>query len=40
MPTSYLIDRKGIVRYVHEGFRSGDEDKLRGEIRRLVEVKR
>jgi len=40
MPTSYLIDRRGIVRYVHEGFRSGDENKLRDEIRRLVEVKR
>lgn len=36
MPTSYLIDRKGMVRYVHEGFRSGDENKLRHEIQRLV----
>ena len=36
MPTSYLIDRKGVVRLVHEGFRKGDIDTLRGEIRSLV----
>jgi thiol-disulfide isomerase/thioredoxin len=36
MPTSYLIDRNGIVRYVHEGFRSGDIDRIRHEIKRWV----
>ena len=39
MPTSYLIDRKGVVRYVHRGFKSGDEDKLREEIRRVLEAR-
>lgn len=36
MPTSYLIDRKGVVRLVHEGFRKSDIDTLRKEIRALV----
>ncbi len=37
MPTSYLIDRKGVVRYVHEGFRKGDIDEIRARISELVE---
>jgi thiol-disulfide isomerase/thioredoxin len=40
MPTAYLIDREGIVRHVHKGFRKGDIDDLRGEIRTLVDGKR
>ena len=36
MPTSYLIDRTGKVRYVHEGFRKGDVDVLRQEIHKLL----
>jgi hypothetical protein len=32
MPTSYLIDRQGVVRAVHEGFRDGDISRIRGEI--------
>lgn len=36
MPTSFLIDRKGVVRHVHEGFRKGDVDDLRGRIQALV----
>jgi len=37
MPTSYLIDRKGVVRYVHPGFKSSDIDEIRGHVRDLVE---
>lgn len=40
MPTSYLIDRKGVIRYVHEGFRSGDEDELRKWILTLLRARR
>ena len=40
MPTSYLIDRKGVIRYVHRGFKRGDGSKLRHEIRALLEAKR
>jgi peroxiredoxin len=36
MPTSFLIDRKGVIRYVHRGFRKGDEDALRTRIRELM----
>ena len=39
MPTSYLIDRKGVVRYVHRGFRKQDVEELRREIRKLVAEK-
>jgi peroxiredoxin len=37
MPTSYLIDRNGVVRYVHAGFKQTDVDEIRGRIRELVE---
>lgn len=37
MPSSYLIDRKGAVRRVHKGFRSGDDAVLRTAIERLLD---
>jgi thiol-disulfide isomerase/thioredoxin len=39
MPTSYLIDRNGRVRYVHEGFRRGDIDELREKAKALLAEK-
>ena len=40
MPTSYLIDRKGVLRSVHSGFRGADTVRsLREEIIRLLEEK-
>jgi thiol-disulfide isomerase/thioredoxin len=36
MPTSYLIDRAGVVRYVHRGFRAGDDVQIREKIRELL----
>jgi len=36
MPTAYLIDRQGVVRLVHQGFRKHDESKLRLEIIKLL----
>lgn len=36
MPTSYLIDTEGVIRYVHPGFRKGDGARLRDEIRALL----
>lgn len=36
MPTSFLIDREGVIRVVHRGFKKDDSDALRSEIRRLV----
>lgn len=40
MPTSYLIDRDGVIRRVHPGFRSGDVDAIRQQIKTLVEAKK
>lgn len=37
MPTAYLIDREGVVRHVHKGFRMGDVEDLRAEIRAVVD---
>jgi peroxiredoxin len=36
MPSSYLIDRQGIVRHAHAGFEPGDIDALKHEIATLV----
>ena len=36
MPTSYLIDRSGRVRHVHEGFRRGDIADLRERVKALL----
>lgn len=36
MPTSFLIDRNGVIRLVHRGFKKSDEDALRSEIRKLL----
>lgn len=36
MPTSYLIDRQGVVRHVHPGFRKADIEDLRQRVRALV----
>lgn len=36
MPTSFLIDRKGKVRVIHEGFEKKDAAKIEAEIRKLL----
>jgi cytochrome c biogenesis protein CcmG, thiol:disulfide interchange protein DsbE len=36
MPTSFVVDQAGIVRFVHSGFRSGDEQALESEIASLL----
>jgi peroxiredoxin len=36
MPTSYLIDRDGVIRYVHRGFRKGDVGEIREQIAKLI----
>ncbi len=37
MPTGFLIDQKGTVVKVHQGFRKSDADWLRAEIIKLLE---
>ena len=40
MPTSFLIDRNGVVRHVQRGFRPSDVDPLRNRIQKLVADRR
>ncbi len=37
MPTTYLVGRDGLVRYVHHGYRSGDVVAIETEIRELLD---
>ncbi|MGC2167090.1 MAG: TlpA disulfide reductase family protein [Gallionella sp.] len=36
MPSSYLIDRKGVIRYTHLGFRQSDTEQLKQQIEQLL----
>jgi cytochrome c biogenesis protein CcmG, thiol:disulfide interchange protein DsbE len=36
MPSSFLIDRRGVVRFSHVGFRGGDEVQIEKEIQELL----
>jgi hypothetical protein len=36
MPTSFLIDARGMVRSRHDGFRDEDEPAIETEVRSLV----
>jgi thiol-disulfide isomerase/thioredoxin len=36
MPTSYVVDAKGIVRHVNEGYSAGDEEKYKKQIDALL----
>lgn len=36
MPSSYLIDRKGIVRHIHLGFRAGEAEELKLLVEKLL----
>lgn len=37
MPTSYIIDQKGNLRGAHQGFRSGDIEKIRDSVNALLQ---
>lgn len=36
MPTTVMIDKSGEVRYVNRGYKAGDENKYRDQIRELI----
>jgi len=36
MPSTAIIDRDGNVRFVHPGYKSGDEDKYTSKIKQLI----
>jgi len=39
MPSSYLIDREGIVRFIHRGFRAGETKDLRLIVEQLLDYR-
>lgn len=36
MPSSYIVDRRGVVRYVHVGFRSSAAEQIRKQVELLL----
>lgn len=36
MPTSFIIDKEGVVRHVHSGYKDGEEDKIAEEVKALL----
>lgn len=36
MPSTYLVDRKGKVRYIHLGFRGSEAETLQSQVRQLL----
>ncbi len=36
MPTAFVVDKSGIIRFVHVGYRPGDEATLEEEVRSLL----
>lgn len=36
MPTSFVIDKEGVIRHVHAGYESGEEDKIAAEVTALL----
>lgn len=39
MPSTVIVDRKGNVRYIHQGYQPGDEGKYQDVIRQLIREK-
>lgn len=36
MPTTFIVDRAGVVRFEHEGFRSEDASRIQAEVEQLL----
>jgi peroxiredoxin len=36
MPSSVIVDRKGQIRYIHRGYKPGDENEYQDRIRQLI----
>lgn len=39
MPTSFIVDKKGIIALRHEAFKAGDEEKIEAEVVKLLKAK-
>jgi thiol-disulfide isomerase/thioredoxin len=36
MPTSYIIDKDGVLQHIHAGYESGEADKIDAEVSKLL----
>jgi thiol-disulfide isomerase/thioredoxin len=36
MPSTVIVDRQGNIRYIHQGYKPGDEDRYQDMIRQLI----
>jgi peroxiredoxin len=36
MPTSYIVDKQGIIRHIHEGFTGGEAAEIDEEVQELI----
>jgi hypothetical protein len=36
MPTTVMIDKNGQIRFINHGYKAGDENKYRDQIRELI----
>jgi alkyl hydroperoxide reductase subunit AhpC len=36
MPTSFVVDKKGIIRFVHGGYVDGEEEQIGREVEQLM----
>lgn len=36
MPTSFIIDKEGVIRHIHAGYEEGEESKIADEIKALI----
>jgi cytochrome c biogenesis protein CcmG, thiol:disulfide interchange protein DsbE len=36
MPTSYVVDKKGIIRFVHGGYTDGEEEEIARQVEELL----
>ena len=36
MPTSYIVDKTGVVRHMHAGYEDGEDAKVADEVKALL----
>jgi hypothetical protein len=36
MPTSYVVDKKGVVRFIHAGYQADEADVIAKEVEELL----
>ena len=39
MPSAFVIDKKGVVRYVHQGYKAGEEEEIEKQVKELLAAK-